>query len=47
MAAVRVGCSGWSYSDWRGRVYPESVPQRRRLEHYATLFAALRERLDA
>jgi uncharacterized protein YecE (DUF72 family) len=38
MAAVRVGCSGWSYSDWRGRVYPESVPQRRWLEHYATLF---------
>jgi uncharacterized protein YecE (DUF72 family) len=38
MAAVRVGCSGWSYSDWRGRVYPESVPQRRWLEHYSTLF---------
>jgi uncharacterized protein YecE (DUF72 family) len=38
MAAVRVGCSGWSYSDWRGRVYPEGVPQRRWLEHYATLF---------
>jgi uncharacterized protein YecE (DUF72 family) len=38
MAAVRVGCSGWSYSEWRGRVYPESVPQRRWLEHYSTLF---------
>jgi uncharacterized protein YecE (DUF72 family) len=33
-----VGCSGWSYADWRGRVYPEGVPQRRWLEHYATLF---------
>jgi uncharacterized protein YecE (DUF72 family) len=38
MTAVRVGCSGWSYSHWRGSVYPEGVPQRRWLEHYATLF---------
>jgi uncharacterized protein YecE (DUF72 family) len=38
MAGVRVGCSGWSYSHWREGVYPEGVPQRRWLEHYATLF---------
>jgi uncharacterized protein YecE (DUF72 family) len=38
MAGVRVGCSGWSYSHWREEVYPEGVPQRRWLEHYATLF---------
>ena len=38
MAGVRVGCSGWSYPHWRERVYPEGVPQRRWLEHYATLF---------
>jgi uncharacterized protein YecE (DUF72 family) len=35
---VRVGCSGWNYADWRGRVYPEGCPPRRWLEHYATLF---------
>ena len=38
MKAVRVGCSGWNYADWRERVYPKGVPQRRWLEHYATLF---------
>ena len=35
---VRVGCSGWNYADWRGRVYPKGCPPRRWLEHYATLF---------
>jgi uncharacterized protein YecE (DUF72 family) len=35
---VRVGCSGWSYPHWRGRVYPEGIAQRSWLEHYATLF---------
>jgi uncharacterized protein YecE (DUF72 family) len=35
---VRVGCSGYNYKDWRGPVYPEKLPQRRWLEHYATLF---------
>ncbi|HEX3542208.1 MAG TPA: DUF72 domain-containing protein [Acidimicrobiales bacterium] len=34
----RVGCSGWIYKHWRGRVYPESLPQRRWFEHYATMF---------
>jgi uncharacterized protein YecE (DUF72 family) len=36
--AVRIGCSGWNYADWRERVYPKGLPQRRWLEHYATLF---------
>jgi uncharacterized protein YecE (DUF72 family) len=36
--AVRVGCSGWSYPHWRGRVYPEDIAQRSWLERYATLF---------
>jgi uncharacterized protein YecE (DUF72 family) len=35
---VRIGCSGWNYADWRGRVYPKGLPPRRWLEHYATLF---------
>jgi uncharacterized protein YecE (DUF72 family) len=38
MAAIRVGCSGWNYADWRERVYPKGVPASRWLEHYATLF---------
>jgi uncharacterized protein YecE (DUF72 family) len=36
--SVRIGCSGWNYPHWRERVYPKGVPQRRWLEHYATLF---------
>ena len=36
--AVHIGCSGWNYAEWRGLVYPEGLPQRRWLEHYATLF---------
>jgi uncharacterized protein YecE (DUF72 family) len=35
---VRIGCSGWNYKDWREVVYPKGLPQRRWLEHYATLF---------
>jgi uncharacterized protein YecE (DUF72 family) len=38
MKAVRIGCSGWNYAHWRERVYPKGLPQRRWLEHYATLF---------
>jgi uncharacterized protein YecE (DUF72 family) len=36
--AVRIGCSGWNYKDWRGRFYPAGVPARRWLAHYATVF---------
>jgi len=36
--AVRVGCSGWSYRDWRGRLYAEGLPARRWLERYAEVF---------
>ena len=35
---VRIGCSGWNYAEWRGRVYPPGRPPRRWLAHYATLF---------
>ena len=38
MHPVRIGCSGWNYADWRGRVYPKGCPASRWLEHYATLF---------
>jgi uncharacterized protein YecE (DUF72 family) len=35
---VRIGCSGWNYDDWRGRLYPEREPRRRWLEIYAQHF---------
>lgn len=38
MKAVRVGCSGWNYREWRGRLYPAGVPARRWLECYAERF---------
>jgi uncharacterized protein YecE (DUF72 family) len=38
MKQVRIGCSGWNYDDWRGRLYPERAPKRRWLELYAERF---------
>ena len=35
---VLVGTSGWQYRDWRGGLYPDGVPQRRWLEHYASRY---------
>ena len=32
-----IGCSGWSYPDWKGVVYPESLPASKWFSHYATL----------
>jgi uncharacterized protein YecE (DUF72 family) len=38
MRPVRVGCSGWMYDSWRGRLYPEREPKRRWLELYSEQF---------
>ncbi|HZU61617.1 MAG TPA: DUF72 domain-containing protein, partial [Solirubrobacteraceae bacterium] len=38
MNFVRVGCSGWMYDSWRGRLYPDGEPKRRWLELYAQHF---------
>ena len=35
---VRVGCSGWSYADWRGAVYPSGAPPRTFFTSYAQQF---------
>src|SRR4051794_19544725 len=35
---LRVGRWGWIYRHWRGRFYPERLPVRRWLEHYAAHF---------
>ena len=41
MACIRVGLSGWSYSEWRGDFYPEGLPARERLRYAATRFPTL------
>lgn len=38
MKRVRIGCSGWMYDSWHGRLYPEREPKRRWLELYAQQF---------
>jgi len=38
MAAVRIGCSGWNYASWRGRLYPEGMGTGRWLQRYAEVF---------
>jgi uncharacterized protein YecE (DUF72 family) len=38
MARVRIGISGWRYAGWRGRFYPEGLPQKRELEFAAGHF---------
>lgn len=35
---LHLGTSGWSYPDWRGRFYPEGVPQKNWLPFYAQHF---------
>ena len=36
--SARVGCSGWSYRDWRGLVYPGDLTPRRWFGYYTLLF---------
>jgi uncharacterized protein YecE (DUF72 family) len=38
MRPVRIGCSGWNYDDWRGRLYPEGLGKARWLHRYAEVF---------
>jgi uncharacterized protein YecE (DUF72 family) len=35
---ARIGCSGWSYRDWRGVVYPSEAPTSTWFRHYAEQF---------
>ena len=41
MPEIRIGCSGFNYPDWKGRFYPEGLPQRRWLQHYCTVFSTV------
>ncbi len=38
MPRYRVGCTGWSYDDWRGVFYPEGTPAGEYLARYARVF---------
>jgi uncharacterized protein YecE (DUF72 family) len=35
---IKVGCSGWQYTHWRGDFYPADLPASRWLEYYAERF---------
>jgi uncharacterized protein YecE (DUF72 family) len=35
---IRIGCSGWNYDDWRGRLYPSSGSSGKWLSIYAEHF---------
>src|SRR5262245_53400952 len=37
----KIGCSGFSYREWKGIFYPESIPQTKWFGHYALRFSAL------
>jgi uncharacterized protein YecE (DUF72 family) len=38
MPEISIGCSGFSYRQWKGNFYAEDLPQRKWLEYYAKVF---------
>jgi uncharacterized protein YecE (DUF72 family) len=40
-APILIGTSGWSYDHWKGPFYPQDLPSRRMLEHYAATFSSV------
>jgi uncharacterized protein YecE (DUF72 family) len=38
---VRIGLSGWMYKSWRGRFYPEGLPQKHELAHVGSVFSTV------
>jgi uncharacterized protein YecE (DUF72 family) len=41
MATYWIGTSGYSYKQWKGRFYPETLPDDEMLRYYATRFAGV------
>ena len=39
--ATRIGISGWRYAGWRGKFYPETLPQARELAYAAERFNSI------
>lgn len=38
---IRIGISGWTYKGWRGKFYPDGLPQRRELAYAAECFGSI------
>ncbi len=38
---LKIGTSGWQYRSWRGPFYPNELPQRSWLQHYASNFGTV------
>jgi uncharacterized protein YecE (DUF72 family) len=38
---IRIGISGWRYAGWRGRFYPNGLPQRLELQYAANAFGTI------
>ncbi|HUL08238.1 MAG TPA: DUF72 domain-containing protein [Candidatus Acidoferrum sp.] len=38
---VHIGISGWTYAPWRGRFYPQGLPQKRELSYAAAIFRTI------
>ncbi|HET6420473.1 MAG TPA: DUF72 domain-containing protein [Geobacteraceae bacterium] len=41
MPGLFIGCSGFTYSHWRGRFYPEKLPRARWFEYYCSVFTSV------
>lgn len=41
MARIRIGISGWTYPDWRGKFYPKKWPQKRELEYASRALSSI------
>jgi len=41
MPDLRIGCSGFNYSHWKGMFYPQSLPQRKWFQYYCTVFSTV------
>lgn len=41
VAQIRIGTSGWTYGDWKGRFYPARLGQRDWLAYYAERFSTV------
>ncbi len=38
---IRVGVGGWTYEPWRGRFYPDKLPQKRELEYASNRLSSI------
>lgn len=38
---IRIGIGGWTYKPWRGRFYPDGLPQKKELEYAAARLGAI------